>query len=97
MDMDLPVTCKFTNGDLLNYRLIEFRFHMHGNGFAYQGFNQYAESINDGVGKTLYMKAVDQGMWQVICHVQNHNTMGMVANYRVFAKGKCPLPPLKPL
>lgn len=32
-------------------------FHMHGNGFSYHGFNEYAISLNDGVGKTLYMNA----------------------------------------
>ncbi|KAK1078009.1 hypothetical protein LTR48_008607, partial [Friedmanniomyces endolithicus] len=43
-------------------------FHMHGNGFKYHGFNEYAMSVNDGVGKTLYMDAVGLGRWQVICH-----------------------------
>ncbi|KAF2995037.1 hypothetical protein E8E13_000568 [Curvularia kusanoi] len=69
-------------------------FHMHGNGLAYNDHNQYAESGNDGVGKTLYTTAVGEGMWQVICHVQNHLTLGMLANYRVYPKGQCPLPPL---
>ena len=45
-------------------------FHMHGNGFKYHGFNEYAMSVNDGVGKTLYMDAVGLGRWQVICHVR---------------------------
>ncbi|CAI9630513.1 hypothetical protein GT037_003415 [Alternaria burnsii] len=72
-------------------------FHMHGNGVVYQRFHEYAESINDGVGKTLYSKAVGEGLWQVICHVQNHHTKGMVANYRVYSKDNCPLAPLKPL
>ncbi|KAF1835259.1 hypothetical protein BDW02DRAFT_578976 [Decorospora gaudefroyi] len=72
-------------------------FHMHGNGVAYQGFDQYSVSLNVGVGKTLYTKAVGEGQWQVICHVQNHLTRGMVANYRVYPKGECPLEPLKPL
>jgi len=45
-------------------------FHMHGNGFTYNGFKDYAVSLNDGVGKTLYMNATGGGKWQVICHVR---------------------------
>jgi FtsP/CotA-like multicopper oxidase with cupredoxin domain len=70
--------------------------HMHGNGLAYNKINEYAESANDGVGKTLYTTAVDEGLWQIICHVQNHLTLGMVANYRVYPEGDCPLAPLAP-
>jgi hypothetical protein len=70
---------------------------MHGNGLSYQNFNQYAESANDGVGKTLYTTAVDEGLWQVICHVQNHQTRGMLANYRVYSAEDCPLAPLQNL
>lgn len=44
-------------------------FHMHGNSFRYHGYGEYAISINDGVGKTLYMDATGQGKWQVLCHV----------------------------
>ena len=58
-------------------------FHMHGNGFAYHGANEYAISINDGVGKTLVMNATGRGLWQVICHVSNHQAKGMLLNYRV--------------
>ncbi|KAH8625750.1 Cupredoxin [Alternaria alternata] len=79
------------------------------NGFVYEnnllfemcvgdnGFHEYAESINDRMGKKLYSKVVGEGQWQVICHVQNHSTKGMVANYRVYPKDNCPLEPLKPL
>jgi hypothetical protein len=70
---------------------------MHGNGLSYQDFNQYAESANDGVGKTLYTTAVGEGLWQVICHVQNHQTRGMLANYRVYSAEDCPLTPLQNL
>lgn len=69
-------------------------FHMHGNGITYEGINQYAVSINDGVGKTLIMSATDIGLWQVICHVNNHHQKGMVSNYRVYKSGDCPLKPL---
>ncbi|KAK5121863.1 hypothetical protein LTR85_004434 [Meristemomyces frigidus] len=69
-------------------------FHMHGNGFVYNGFKNYAISINDGVGKTLYMNATDAGKWQVICHVNAHQTLGMVNDYQVYFAGQCPLPPL---
>ena len=44
-------------------------FHMHGNGYRYQGNSGYAISVNDGEGKTLYMNATGAGLWQVICHV----------------------------
>ncbi|KAK0347742.1 hypothetical protein LTS02_009782 [Friedmanniomyces endolithicus] len=69
-------------------------FHMHGNGFKYHGFNEYAMSVNDGVGKTLYMDAVGGGKWQVICHVDNHQALGMVSDYQVYPAGQCPLPAL---
>jgi FtsP/CotA-like multicopper oxidase with cupredoxin domain len=67
-------------------------FHMHGNGITYLGNSEYAVSINDGVGKTLVMDAVGKGLWQVICHVDNHHALGMVSNYRVYGAGQCPLP-----
>ncbi|KAK3678335.1 hypothetical protein LTR78_001632 [Recurvomyces mirabilis] len=69
-------------------------FHMHGNGVMYNGGGYPAVSINDGVGKTLYMNATGQGKWQVICHVNNHHSMGMVSNYQVWPAGQCPLPSL---
>ncbi|KAK0930467.1 hypothetical protein LTR29_016681 [Friedmanniomyces endolithicus] len=69
-------------------------FHMHGNGFTYNGFKDYAVSLNDGVGKTLYMNATGGGKWQVICHVNNHQTKGMVNDYEVYPAGQCPLPAL---
>lgn len=66
-------------------------FHMHGNGYTYQGYSGDAISINDGVGKTLYMTATGEGQWQVLCHVANHEARGMEDNYRVFPAGQCPL------
>jgi hypothetical protein len=97
--MGKPVTCKFEEQSLVqstcSLATDIFRFHMHGNGLSYQDFSQYAESANDGVGKTLYTKAVDEGLWQVICHVQNHQTRGMLANYRIYPADDCPLPPLQ--
>jgi len=68
-------------------------FHMHGNGFTWGGGGQYATSLNDGVGKTLVMNATGAGLWQVICHVENHMNAGMVANYKVYSSN-CPLKPL---
>lgn len=67
-------------------------FHMHGHGVTYHGFDRYAVSLNDGVGKTLYMTAAEPGLWQVICHVDNHQTKGMVANYNVRPEGQCSSP-----
>ena len=87
-------------------------FHLHGNGFAYNGINNYATSkslpnesassisltatsgLNDGVGKTLYTSATGGGLWQVICHVSDHQTKGMVNNYEVYLANQCPLKPL---
>ena len=44
-------------------------FHMHGNSFVYNGMTNYAVSLNDGVGKTLFMNSKGVGKWQVVCHV----------------------------
>ncbi|KAK5691995.1 hypothetical protein LTR97_011166 [Elasticomyces elasticus] len=67
---------------------------MHGNSFTYNGERHDAISLNDGVGKTLYMNATGVGKWQVICHVNWHQTLGMVSNYQVYNAGQCPLPAL---
>lgn len=69
-------------------------FHLHGNGFTYNGINKFAESINDGVGKTLLTDASGTGKWQVVCHVNDHLEKGMVGDYQVYPKGQCPLEPL---
>ena len=55
---------------------------------------QPAIGINDGVGRNLVMDATGEGLWQVICHVNGHQTKGMVSNYRVYGEGRCPLPAL---
>ena len=70
-------------------------FHMHGNGFEENGIFMPSMSINDGKVHTLVMSAAGVGQWQVICHVNGHNTYGMVANYRVY-EDSCPLKPLAP-
>lgn len=71
-------------------------FHMHGSSFAYDGAHKsYAVSINDGVGRTLYMNATNPGKWQVLCHVSNHQAKGMVADYQIWPQSTCPLPALK--
>lgn len=62
-------------------------FHMHGNGVTVQGEKAFAVSLNDGVSKTLLMNATGVGFWQVICHVDNHQQSGMVANYVVYPAG----------
>jgi hypothetical protein len=69
-------------------------FHMHGSGYTYQGVSGFAESLNDGVAKTFYQTATALGKWQVICHVNNHHSAGMVADYQIWPKGQCPLAPL---
>lgn len=70
-------------------------FHMHGSGYTIHGGHAgYAVSLNDGVGKTLYQDAVALGKWQVICHVNNHHSLGMVADYQIWRNAECPLPAL---
>lgn len=73
------------------YTMASHVFHMHGNYVTEAGENSYAVSLNDGAGHTLYMDATGQGLWQVICHVADHQQKGMVANYRVYGEGECPL------
>lgn len=65
-------------------------FHMHGNGVVDNGRKQYAVSMNDGIGKTLFMNATGEGLWQVLCHVGDHHQHGMVSNYLVHGES-CPL------
>ena len=69
-------------------------FHMHGNGFVYQGMNMASISINAGVMRTLPMTANGVGLWQLICHISNHDAKGMEDNYIVYPNGSCPLPKL---
>lgn len=37
--------------------------------------------LNDGEGKTLYMNATGAGKWQVLCHVNHYQTLGMENDY----------------
>lgn len=46
-------------------------FHMHGNGFTYNGVSGYAESLNDGEGKTLYMNATGKYFFVQPCRSSN--------------------------
>ncbi|KAI6875053.1 hypothetical protein KC338_g971 [Hortaea werneckii] len=78
-----------------SYGSMSHVFHMHGNNFEYGGVTSYAISVNDGEGKTLYMDATGAGLWQVLCHVNFHHTLGMLANYQVYYPGECPLPALE--
>lgn len=66
-------------------------FHMHGNGFNYHGNNMASKSLNDGNMVTLQMNASATGIWQVICHVNNHLSDGMDGLYQVYPPGACPL------
>jgi FtsP/CotA-like multicopper oxidase with cupredoxin domain len=69
-------------------------FHLHGHSVQYHGSNEYSISLGVGEGKALYMNATVPGLWQVICHVNDHHQMGMVGNYRIY-NGDCPLSPLE--
>ena len=64
-------------------------FHMHGNGFQFHGVNKATQGLNDGNMAALYMNATGKGLWQVICHVNNHVAKGMVSNYWVMTDN-CP-------
>ena len=41
------------------------------------------------------MIGTNPGLWQVICHVAYHMTLGMVADYQVYYEGSCPLPSIQ--
>lgn len=64
-------------------------FHMHGNGFTSQGVNMATYPLQDGQMASLYMQATGAGLWQLICHVDDHLAKGMVANYWVM-QDNCP-------
>lgn len=66
-------------------------FHMHGNGFNFHGSNLASKSLNDGNMMTLQMTATATGIWQAICHVNDHLSAGMDGLYQVYPKGDCPL------
>ncbi|KAI7720420.1 Cupredoxin [Hortaea werneckii] len=75
----------------MSYGSMSHVFHMHGNSFRYNGIGAPSISINDGEHKTLFMNATGAGLWQVLCHVNMHQSMGMVSNYQVHFAGQCPL------
>jgi len=67
-------------------------FHLHGHSVMQNGKKTFGVDVNDGAGHTLYMDASSEGLWQVICHVNDHHQQGMVGNYRVYGSGEaCPL------
>lgn len=68
-------------------------FHMHGHSIVEAGKKAFSVSLNDGTGHTLYMNATSPGLWQVVCHVNDHHQKGMLGNYRVYGED-CPLEPL---
>jgi FtsP/CotA-like multicopper oxidase with cupredoxin domain len=69
-------------------------FHMHGNGFQHPlGRNKASKAVSPGEMFSLFMNATGVGLWQVICHVTDHHSMGMVGDYWVHNE-TCPLPAL---
>jgi hypothetical protein len=58
----------------------------------------YGGSVDEYFGRVGEIDAdpsvLDIGKWQVICHVANHQSLGMELNYIVYPHGKCPLTPL---
>ncbi|KAG9562146.1 Cupredoxin, partial [Aureobasidium melanogenum] len=73
-------------------------FHLHGNNFQYNGIWLAAQSVNAGEMYTFNMNAQLPGVWQLLCHVSDHNLFGMQQNYVVYGTEvdgeTCPLPPL---
>ncbi|CAD0086708.1 unnamed protein product [Aureobasidium mustum] len=73
-------------------------FHLHGNNFQYNDIWLAAQSINAGEMFTFNMNAQLPGVWQLLCHVSDHNLFGMQQNYVVYGTEvdgeTCPLPPL---
>ncbi|KAG9618691.1 hypothetical protein KCU64_g22534, partial [Aureobasidium melanogenum] len=54
--------------------------------------------VNAGEMFTFNMNAQLPGVWQLLCHVSDHNLFGMQQNYVVYGTEEdgetCPLPPL---
>ncbi|KAH0345306.1 Cupredoxin, partial [Aureobasidium melanogenum] len=73
-------------------------FHLHGNNFQYNDMWLAAQSVNAGEMYTFNMNAQLPGVWQLLCHVSDHNLFGMQQNYVVYGTEEdgetCPLPPL---
>ncbi|KAH0347376.1 Cupredoxin, partial [Aureobasidium melanogenum] len=73
-------------------------FHLHGNNFQYNDIWLAAQSVNAGEMFTFNMNAQLPGVWQLLCHVSDHNLFGMQQNYVVYGTEEdgetCPLPPL---
>ncbi|KAG9946576.1 Cupredoxin, partial [Aureobasidium melanogenum] len=73
-------------------------FHLHGNNFQYNDIWLAAQSVNAGEMYTFNMNAQLPGVWQLLCHVSDHNLFGMQQNYVVYGTEEdgetCPLPPL---
>ncbi|KAH0238897.1 Cupredoxin, partial [Aureobasidium melanogenum] len=73
-------------------------FHLHGNNFQYNDIWLAAQSVNAGEMFTFDMNAQLPGVWQLLCHVSDHNLFGMQQNYVVYGTEEdgetCPLPPL---
>jgi len=51
------------------------------------------QGANPGEMFALFMNATGVGLWQVICHVADHHSKGMVGDYLVYNE-TCPLPAL---
>jgi len=69
-------------------------FHLHGNNVWSNGVWIASKAIAPGEMFTLYTRPALRGVWQAICHVASHLSLGMQANYRVWPRDSCPLPPL---
>jgi hypothetical protein len=60
---------------------------------GWRGLTNFVTAVSPGEMFTLFMNATGIGLWQVICHVSDHQAMGMVGDYWVHDE-PCPLLPL---
>lgn len=69
-------------------------FHLHGNNVKVNGVSRATQPLGDGTMYALYMTADLPGVWQLVCHVNDHLNEGMQQDYRVYPASSCPLTPL---
>ncbi|RLL96261.1 hypothetical protein CFD26_102287 [Aspergillus turcosus] len=74
-------------------------FHMHGENILDPVSNATSSTVTLAPGQmtTVTLTAFNPGWWQLICHFNTHQNMGMEANYIVYGGpyGPCPLEPLE--
>ncbi|KAJ6172810.1 hypothetical protein N7470_001877 [Penicillium chermesinum] len=67
--------------------------HWHGNNVVMDNHVTSVVPVNPGQMTTVTMNPASYGWWYLICHFNTHLDKGMEANYIVYPKSECPLPP----